>query len=167
MRPDHDESLSLMCMGTWCTPGFCVGLWRLLSAQGHVPIPSCICENGVPSASRTFQCFLLSFVTSIRYKYVRTTSPVPTWSSVRFIRIGGAMTFEEILDQAIAMLQRRGRLTYSTLKRQFQLDDAALNDVKNELIEDQRLAVDEQGNVLVWTGGTSSAPPTAAPMSAP
>src|SRR5262247_683667 len=35
------------------------------------------------------------------------------------------MTFEEILDQAIAMLQRRGRLTYGTLKRQFQLDDAA------------------------------------------
>jgi hypothetical protein len=39
------------------------------------------------------------------------------------------MTFEEILDQAIAMLQRRGRLTYSTLKRQFQLDDAALDDL--------------------------------------
>jgi hypothetical protein len=35
------------------------------------------------------------------------------------------MTFEEILDHAMAMLQRRGRLTYSTLKRQFQLDDAA------------------------------------------
>ena len=44
------------------------------------------------------------------------------------------MTFEEILDQAMAMLQRRGRLTYSTLKRQFQLDDAALDDVKNELL---------------------------------
>jgi hypothetical protein len=28
-----------------------------------------------------------------------------------------AMTFEEILDQTIAMLQRRGRLTYGTLKR--------------------------------------------------
>jgi hypothetical protein len=25
------------------------------------------------------------------------------------------MTFEEVLDQAIAMLQRRGRLTYRTL----------------------------------------------------
>ena len=62
------------------------------------------------------------------------------------------MTFEEILDQAIAMLQRRGRLTYGTLKRQFQLDDAALEDLKNELIEGQRLAVDEGGNVLVWTG---------------
>src|SRR2546425_5210575 len=62
------------------------------------------------------------------------------------------MTFEEILDHAIAMLQRRGRLTYGTLKRQFHLDDAALEDLKNELIEGQRLAVDEDGRVLVWTG---------------
>jgi len=69
------------------------------------------------------------------------------------------MTFEEILDQAMAMLQRRGRLTYGTLKRQFQLDDAALEDLKNELIEGQRLAVDERGNVLVWTGA-EVAPPT-------
>src|SRR5713101_580493 len=68
------------------------------------------------------------------------------------------MTFEEILDHAIAMLQRRGRLTYGTLKRQFQLDDAALEDLKNELIEGQRLAVDERGNVLVWTGAEVSAP---------
>src|ERR1700741_2286424 len=68
------------------------------------------------------------------------------------------MTFEEILDQAIAMLQRRGRLTYSTLKRQFQLDDAALDDVKNELIEGQRLAVDERGNVRVWIGEAAAAP---------
>ena len=50
------------------------------------------------------------------------------------------MTFEEILDQAIAMLQRRGRLTYSTLKRQFQLDDAALDDLKDALIYGQRVA---------------------------
>jgi class 3 adenylate cyclase/tetratricopeptide (TPR) repeat protein len=73
------------------------------------------------------------------------------------------MTFEEILDHAIAMLQRRGRLTYSTLKRQFQLDDAALEDLKNELIEGQRLAVDERGNVLVWTGAERSAPHVTAP----
>ena len=33
---------------------------------------------------------------------------------------------EEILDQAIAMLQRRGRVTYGALKRQFNLDDAFL-----------------------------------------
>src|SRR2546428_9223999 len=76
------------------------------------------------------------------------------------------MTFEEILDHAIAMLQRRGRLTYRTLKRQFQLDDAALEDLKNELIEGQRLAVDEQGNVLVWMGPEASPlHPTAPPAS--
>jgi class 3 adenylate cyclase/tetratricopeptide (TPR) repeat protein len=77
------------------------------------------------------------------------------------------MTFEEILDQAIAMLQRRGRLTYSTLKRQFQLDDAALEDLKNELIEGQALALDERGNVLVWTGTEVSAPHAAAPPASP
>src|SRR6266446_4726095 len=71
------------------------------------------------------------------------------------------MTFEEILDQAIAMLQRRGRLTYGTLKRQFQLDDAALDDLKDELIYGQRLAVDEEGRVLVWTGGSAAVPPPA------
>jgi hypothetical protein len=57
------------------------------------------------------------------------------------------MTFEEMLDQAIAMLQRRGRLTYGTLKRQFQLDDAALEELRNELIEGRRLAADERGSV--------------------
>src|SRR4029453_3125927 len=56
---------------------------------------------------------------------------------------GSAMTFEEILDHAMAMLQRRGRVTYRTLKRQFQLDDAALEDLTVELIKGQRLAVDE------------------------
>ena len=74
------------------------------------------------------------------------------------------MTFKEILDQAIAMLQRRGRLTYGTLKRQFQLDDAALEDLTNELIKGQRLARDEDGAVLVWTGAAvAPPPPTTAP----
>src|SRR5262245_7718066 len=68
------------------------------------------------------------------------------------------MTFEEILDQAIAILQRRGRLTYGALKRQFQLDDAYLEDLKNELIEGQRLAADEEGHVLVWIGEAAAAP---------
>ena len=80
------------------------------------------------------------------------------------------MTFEEILDQAIAMLQRRGRLTYGTLKRQFQLDDAALEDLQNELIKGQRLARDEDGEVLVWTGAAVPPPapaPTPPPATAP
>ena len=62
------------------------------------------------------------------------------------------MNFEEIIDHVIAILQRRGRVTYRTLKRQFQLDDDALEDLKEELIYGQRLAVDEDGRVLVWMG---------------
>ncbi len=59
------------------------------------------------------------------------------------------MTFEEILDQALAMLQRRGRVTYSALKRQFNLDDAFLEDLKEELLYGQRLVTEEDGRVLV------------------
>src|SRR5262245_45035947 len=66
------------------------------------------------------------------------------------------MTFEEILDHAIAMIQRRGRLTYGTLKRQFQLDDAALEDLKNELIEGQRLAV--MSEATSWSGPEPRSP---------
>src|SRR5499427_981579 len=74
------------------------------------------------------------------------------------------MTFEEILDQAIAMLQRRGRLTYGALKRQFQLDDAALEDLKEALLFAHPQIADEAGRGLVWTGDTASA---AAPATAP
>jgi class 3 adenylate cyclase/tetratricopeptide (TPR) repeat protein len=77
------------------------------------------------------------------------------------------MTFEEILDQALAMLQRRGRVTYRTLRRQFQLDDDALEDLKVELITGQRCAVDEGGEVLVWTGDAPSTPPPQAPAPVP
>jgi class 3 adenylate cyclase len=79
------------------------------------------------------------------------------------------MTFEEVLDQAIALLERRGRVTYRTLKRQFNLDEDALEDLKAEIIKGQRLAVDEDGEVLVWTEGattslTSAEEPTRTPL---
>src|SRR5215468_678951 len=77
------------------------------------------------------------------------------------------MTFDEILEQAIEMLQRRGRLTYRTLKRQFHLDDEALEDLTFELIEGQRLATDENGTVLLWTGDTASGQAVAAPPAQP
>jgi hypothetical protein len=50
-------------------------------------------------------------------------------------------------------------VTYRTLKRQFQLEDDALEDLKTELIKGQRLAVDEDGEVLVWVGGPGAGPP--------
>src|SRR6516165_8001550 len=77
------------------------------------------------------------------------------------------MTFEEILDQAIAMLQRRGRLTYGTLKRQFQLDDAALDDLKEQLLYAYPQVVDDAGRGLVWTGETAVSPTTTPPTPQP
>ena len=62
------------------------------------------------------------------------------------------MNFYSVVDQAIALLRQRGRVTYRALKRQFALDDEALEDLKEELIYGQRLAADEDGRVLVWTG---------------
>ena len=63
------------------------------------------------------------------------------------------MDFVAVVDQAITLLRQRGRVTYRTLQLQFQLDAAHLEALKDELIEGQRVAVDEAGRVLVWTGG--------------
>src|SRR4030095_14261643 len=70
------------------------------------------------------------------------------------------MTFDEVLDQVRALLQQRGRVTYRSLKRRFELDDEYLEDLKGELIRAEGVAVDEDGDVLVWQGdqGTTAAP---------
>jgi hypothetical protein len=77
------------------------------------------------------------------------------------------MTFEELLDQAIAMLRRRGRVTYRTLKLQFNLDDDHLEALKEELLYSQSQVHDEDGQGLVWTDDTSptaTSPPAATPL---
>jgi TOMM system kinase/cyclase fusion protein len=68
------------------------------------------------------------------------------------------MTFDEILGQVLQLLQRQGRVSYRALKRRFTLDDEYLEDLKAELIKAQRVAVDEDGEVLVWMGGPSRSP---------
>jgi len=76
--------------------------------------------------------------------------------------------FVAVVDQAIALLRQRGRLTYRTLQLEFQLDAEHLEALKDELIEGQRLAVDEAGRVLVWTGESgATAPTTGASAGAP
>jgi len=77
------------------------------------------------------------------------------------------MTFEEILDQAIAMLQRRGRVSYRALQRQFQLDDAYLQDLTAEIVEVLQLAVDQDNTMLVWTGSSSVPAPVSPPSRTP
>ena len=79
------------------------------------------------------------------------------------------MDFVAVMDQVIALLRQRGRLTYRTLQLQFQLDETHLEVLKDELIYGQRLAVDEGGRVLVWMGDaaapSSLLPPSAQPAS--
>ena len=73
------------------------------------------------------------------------------------------MDFVAIIEQAKALLQSQGRLTYRTLKRPFALDDEALDDLKFELIKGQELAVDKDGEVLVWVGAAGAPPPSSQP----
>src|SRR5262245_2060974 len=65
------------------------------------------------------------------------------------------MTFDAVLDQVRELLQRKGRVTYRSLKLRYQLDEEMLAGVTDELISAERVAVDEDGKVLVWTGATT------------
>ena len=63
-------------------------------------------------------------------------------------------------------------MSYRALKREFELDDDALEDLTEELIEARRVAVDENGRILVWNGNGESAreepgPSVAPPVSTP
>src|SRR5262245_34551614 len=80
-------------------------------------------------------------------------------------RIGGgsAMAFEEILAQVLQVLQHEGRVSYRALKLRFNLDDAYLEALKDEIIEAKQQAVDENGKVLVWTGGAGTTSPGSLP----
>ena len=74
------------------------------------------------------------------------------------------MTFQEVLAQVITWLEHDKRLSYRALQRQFGLDATFLDDLKFELIEVKRFAVDQDGTMLVWTGDQASAAPPASPQ---
>jgi hypothetical protein len=74
------------------------------------------------------------------------------------------MDFYAVLDQVVALLRQRRRVTYRALQRQFQLDEAFLEDLKVELSKGQRLASDEDGEVLVWIGNAETPPPLYRPL---
>src|SRR4029453_5126755 len=67
---------------------------------------------------------------------------------------GAVMDYNIVFEQVRALLQREKRLAYRVLKRRLQLDDDLLEDLKDDLLYAKKLAVDEEGKVLVWAGGT-------------
>src|SRR5262245_56899511 len=78
------------------------------------------------------------------------------------------MNLIEIVAQVRALLQQQGRLSYRIVQRQFALDDAALEDVKFELIAIQEIAVDKDSKMLVWKGAEGTpAPLSSAPLPSP
>ena len=84
------------------------------------------------------------------------------------------MDYEELVGKVIELLQREKRVPYRVLKRRFDLDDDYIDDLKIDLIEVKRLAIDENDRILVWIGAAGSAdtpssptPSTPKPASAP
>src|SRR6266446_842181 len=62
------------------------------------------------------------------------------------------MDYDELVAKVIELLQREKRVPYRVLKRRFDLDDDYIEDLKIDLIEAKRLAIDEHDRILVWIG---------------
>jgi class 3 adenylate cyclase/predicted ATPase len=64
------------------------------------------------------------------------------------------MDFYAVLDQVVALLRSRGRVSYRALKRQFALDDELLADLTAELRYAHYPIEEDHDQGLVWTGET-------------
>src|SRR5262249_40082659 len=73
------------------------------------------------------------------------------------------MDYEAVRAQILELLQGEGRLSYRVLKRRFGVDDDLLEDLKEDLIYAKKLALDEDGRVLVWAGMPAPELPPVAP----
>lgn len=62
------------------------------------------------------------------------------------------LSFDELLNAVHTLLQAEQRVAYRTLKRKFDLNDDDIEDLKAELIDAKRVAVDENDKVLVLAG---------------
>jgi class 3 adenylate cyclase len=77
------------------------------------------------------------------------------------------MDLDALLAQVHDLLQRQGRVSYRALKVRFNLDDAYLDALKDELIYAQHVALDEDDQMLVWTGEGGTTPQPARRHSIP
>src|SRR5882724_7664211 len=74
------------------------------------------------------------------------------------------MDFYEVVAQVLALLQRQQRVSYRALKRHFGLDDAYLDDLKEEFLYAHAATVEADDRGFVWVGETASVlPPPLAP----
>lgn len=75
--------------------------------------------------------------------------------------------FQTAVQAVLGLLQRDRRITYRSLKWTFGVDEALLEEIRDELTF-RHLARDEAGKGLVWTGTSQpDVPPAAAPLPTP
>src|SRR5262249_26127088 len=120
-----------------CTP-------CLLTTQYERDTTSC-CRNKLTGATQDSRSTVWSPVLSCRRACA--------CRRIRQARREG-MDFVALVDQVIALLRQRGRVTYRTLQRQCQLDADARADLLGELryTHQEALREDEQG--LIWLSET-------------
>src|SRR5262245_22589626 len=70
-----------------------------------------------------------------------------------------AMDYDTLVAKVIELLQREKRIPYRSLKRRFDVDDEYIEDLKIDLIEAKRLAIDENDRILVWIGAAQVVAP--------
>ncbi len=78
------------------------------------------------------------------------------------------MSLYDVLDQVINLLQQRGRVSYRALKREFNLDDDFIEDLKEEIsyVHESAVKADDRG--FTWAGETETTPkPTSQPDKTP
>src|SRR5260221_10873409 len=72
------------------------------------------------------------------------------------------MKLLDVVREVRRHLEENGRVSLRMLRRQYDLDDEALDELIEELVDVQRVARREE-NVLVWAGPTRPEPPAATP----
>jgi hypothetical protein len=65
------------------------------------------------------------------------------------------MSFLETVEKARTFLERNGGVSLRALQREFELDDDALDELVEELVDVQRVA-GREGQVLLWVGPAPS-----------
>jgi hypothetical protein len=60
--------------------------------------------------------------------------------------------FSKVLAEVTWLLLCERRLTYRRIRREYNLDVAALEDLRHELIQVKRCAADQGGEFLTWAG---------------